>query len=110
MCALVSAYKLFPQSEGLHARIPRDGVRSKDPYNEAKNWGLVHWVRPILNVPFDGNADTTSYEVDQLFGSSHFCSIFLSGIARSKTPNAVSEDFDDASPDNIARIERKAVS
>jgi hypothetical protein len=35
---------------------------------EAKNWGLVHWARPILNVLFDGNADTTCYEVDQILG------------------------------------------
>jgi hypothetical protein len=30
------------------------------------------------------------------------------GMSPKQDPNAVNEDFDDASPDNIARIERKA--
>jgi uncharacterized protein len=72
--------------------------------DEAKNWGLVHWARPILNVLFDGNADTTSYEVDQILGSSHFRFDISLGERPRQDPDAVNEDFDDASPDNIARI------
>jgi len=42
------------------------------PYNDAKDWGLVHWARPILNVLMDGNADTTCYQLDQVLGESHY--------------------------------------
>jgi uncharacterized protein len=59
-------------------------------------------------VLFDGNADTTSYEVDEILGPSHYRFDISLGESPKQDPNAVNEDFDDASPDNIVRIERKA--
>jgi len=32
----------------------------------------VHWACPILNVLLDGNANTTSYELDQAPEVSHY--------------------------------------
>jgi hypothetical protein len=73
MCALVSAYKLFPQiKKFMLVSLGTGSLERPIPYAEAKNWGLVHWARPILNVLFDGNSDTTSYEVDQILGASHY--------------------------------------
>jgi hypothetical protein len=91
-------------SRGLHTR----GPGCADATDEAKNWGLVHWARAILNVLFDGNADTTCYQVDQILASSHYRFDIPLGESPKQDANAVNEDFDDASPDNIARIERKA--
>jgi hypothetical protein len=63
MCALVSAYKLFPQAkEFMLVSLGTGSLERPIPYAQAKDWGLVHWARPLLNVLFDGNADTTSYE------------------------------------------------
>jgi hypothetical protein len=109
MCALVSAYKLFPQAKNfMIVSLGTGSLERPIPYAEAKNWGLVHWARPILNVLFDGNADTTCYEVDQILGPCHYRFNVSLGMSPKQDPNAVNEDFDDASPDNIARIERKA--
>jgi uncharacterized protein len=109
MCALVSAYKLFPQAKSfMLVSLGTGSLERPIPYDEAKNWGLVHWARPILNVLFDGNADTTSYEVDQILGPMHYRFDISLGMNSKQDPNAVNEDFDDASPNNIARIERKA--
>jgi predicted acylesterase/phospholipase RssA len=109
MCALVSAYRVFPDAkEFMVVSLGTGSLERPIPYDEAKDWGLVHWARPILNVLFDGNADTTSYEVDQMPGVSHYRFDISLGMSPKQDPNAVNEDFDDASPDNIARIERKA--
>ena len=109
MCALVSAYKLFPQAKGfMLVSLGTGSLQRPIPYEEGKNWGLVHWARPILNVLFDGNADTTCYEVDQILGPMHYRFDISLGESPKQDPNAVNEDFDYASPDNIARIERKA--
>jgi Patatin-like phospholipase len=109
MCALVSAYKLFPQAKVfMLVSLGTGSLERPIPYAEAKDWGLVHWARPILNVLFDGNADTTSYEVDQILGPAHYRFDISLGESPKQDANAVNEDFDDASPDNIARIERKA--
>ena len=109
MCALVAAYGVFPNAKAfMVVSLGTGSLERPIPYEEAKNWGLVHWARPILNVLFDGNADTTSYEVDQMPGVSHYRFDISLGMSSKQDPNAVNEDFDDASPDNIARIERKA--
>ena len=109
MCALVSAYKLWPEAEDhIVVSLGTGSLERPIPYNQAKDWGLVHWARPILNVLMDGNADTTCYQLDQVLGEAHYRFDISLGEDPKQDPNAVNEDFDDASPDNIRRIEGKA--
>ena len=68
----------------------------------------MHWARPILNVLMDGNADTTCYQLDQVLGELFYRFDISLGQDPKQDPDAVNEDFDDASPDNIRRIETKA--
>ena len=73
MCALVSAYKLWPDAEDyIVVSLGTGSLERPIPYNQAKDWGLVHWARPILNVLMDGNADTTCYQLDQVLGEAHY--------------------------------------
>ncbi|WP_353929448.1 patatin-like phospholipase family protein [Okeanomitos corallinicola TIOX110] len=37
------------------------------PYNEVKNWGLLQWGRPLLNIMFDGGSEVVSGELERLF-------------------------------------------
>ncbi|MBD2502509.1 patatin-like phospholipase family protein [Anabaena azotica] len=37
------------------------------PYNEVKNWGLLQWGRPLLNIVFDGGSEVVSEELERLF-------------------------------------------
>jgi hypothetical protein len=109
MCALASAYKLYPAAEGyIVVSLGTGSLERPIPYNQAKDWGLVHWARPILNVLMDGNADTTCYQLDQVLGKSHYRFEISLGQDTKQDPDAVNEDFDNASPDNIRRIEGKA--
>ena len=43
------------------------------PYEQARNWGRLEWAQPILDVVFDGVADTVDFQVQQLLpdGSYH---------------------------------------
>nr|AXN93585.1 ORF2 [Cylindrospermum alatosporum CCALA 994] len=36
------------------------------PYNEAKNWGLIGWVRPLINIILDATSQSVSCELEQL--------------------------------------------
>jgi uncharacterized protein len=111
MTALVAAYRLYPQAKQfIVVSLGTGSLERPIPYKEAKNWGLVHWARPILNVLMDGNADTTSYELSQLRDVVHYRFDISLGMDPKQDPNAVNEDFDDASPDNIKRIDGKAAT
>lgn len=39
------------------------------PYNEVKNWGLLQWGRPLLNIMFDGSSEVVAGELERLFPS-----------------------------------------
>lgn len=36
------------------------------PFKEAKDWGLVGWLRPLISVMMDGTADNTNFHLSQL--------------------------------------------
>jgi hypothetical protein len=70
------------------------------PYDEVKGWGQLEWSRSIVDVVFDGVADTTDFELSQLLpdGRYHRFQIELMHA---------SDDLDDASPENIAALRRE---
>jgi hypothetical protein len=41
---------------------PTEGL----PWKDAKDWGLVGWARPLLDVVFEGVSDTVGYQITQL--------------------------------------------
>lgn len=111
LCALASAYKLWPDADDyMLVSLGTGSLQRPIPYNQAKDWGAVQWVRPILNILMDGNADTVCYQVDQILEDAHYRFDIALGENPRQDPNAVDEDFDDASPDNIRRIEGKATA
>jgi len=38
-------------------------------YNKAKKWGVVGWLKPLIDILMSGNSETVHYELDQLFGA-----------------------------------------
>jgi uncharacterized protein len=108
MCALVAAYKLYPdlaQRSVIMVSLGTGSFERAVPYANAKGWGELSWLHPILSILMDGNADTISYEVDQVLGPEHHFRFEISTGTDPKLPYTVNEDFDCATPDNIARLE-----
>lgn len=108
MCAIASARRLFPKAGGFLIVSLGTGVTERPIlYDEAKDWGLVGWARPVLNVVFDGVSDTVDYQLMQVFPRRyHRFQIDLGGDPGD--PDAPNDDFDDARPENIRALERKA--
>ncbi len=68
MCAFAEACK-------THKKKPEDmvmvslgtGVATRKlPYDEAKDWGKLEWIRPLISVMMDGQADAADYYLNQL--------------------------------------------
>lgn len=83
---------------GIHATPYR--------YEDAKGWGVAGWARPILDVIFDGVADTVDYQLRQLLPPG------LDGQPRylrfqTDLDDGLSE-MDDASPEHLEGLQRAA--
>jgi hypothetical protein len=77
------------------------------PYQQVKGWGLAQWAQPILNVVFDGVADTVDYQLKELLsqeeGEGRRYYRFHTVLDKGK------DDMDDASATNIAALKAKAL-
>jgi predicted acylesterase/phospholipase RssA len=70
------------------------------PYEKVRDWGRIEWLRPVLDVVFDGTADAVDIQLDALMGASY---------VRFQTPlDEASDDLDDVTPENLAALEREA--
>jgi len=83
---------------GIHATPYR--------YEDARGWGVAGWARPILDVIFDGVADTVDYQLRQLLPSG------ADGAPRylrfQTDLDAGLSEMDDASPGHLDGLQRAA--
>ena len=108
MCALASARKIYPDADGfLVVSLGTGELERPIPYEDAKDWGLVGWVRPVLNVIMDGVEDTVHYQIKDILGDGYYrFQVDLGKVASGEEgPN---DDMDDASRTNIAKLSEKA--
>ena len=69
-------------------------------FDDARSWGQVEWARPLLDIVFDGVADTVEFQLAALLGQDLF---------RLQTElRAASGDLDDAGERNLAALQRDA--
>jgi patatin-like phospholipase/acyl hydrolase len=107
MCAYVEARKIYPEeNDFLVVSLGTGELTRSLPYEEVKGWGLALWAQPILNVVFDGVADTVDYQLRELLSTEE-------GEARryyrfQTVLNIGKDDMDDASATNIQALKTKA--
>lgn len=107
MCAYVEARKIHPGENDFLVLSLGTGEPTRNmPYKEVKGWGLALWAQPILNVVFDGVADTVDYQLRELLsteeGDTRRYYRFQTVLDTGK------DDMDDASATNIQALKMKA--
>lgn len=77
------------------------------PYNEVKNWGLLQWGIPLLNMVFDAGSEVVAGELERLFASSD--QAIKNSYYRFQTflPSDL-EVIDNAKPENIRHLKALA--
>jgi len=70
-------------------------------FDEIKDWGLVSWARPILDVVFDGVSDAVNYQLERVLSPDRY-------LRLQPELTLASDDLDDASEDNLARLRGQA--
>jgi uncharacterized protein len=69
-------------------------------FEETRWWGQLEWARPVLDIVFDGIADTTEFEAATLMGDRY--------VRLQTELGAASDDLDDASERNLAALRVEA--
>jgi patatin-like phospholipase/acyl hydrolase len=49
--------------------IGTGSVSKSYAYKKAKNWGVVGWIKPIIEIMMSGNSQTVDYHLKQIFGT-----------------------------------------
>jgi predicted acylesterase/phospholipase RssA len=66
MCALVEARTAFGADDVLVVSLGTGEPTAGIPWKDAKDWGLVGWARPLLDIVFEGVSDTVAFQAEQL--------------------------------------------
>jgi patatin-like phospholipase/acyl hydrolase len=69
-------------------------------FDEVRWWGQLEWARPVLDMVFDGVADTIEFEASTLMGDRY--------IRLQTVLDMASDDLDDASEENLAALRAEA--
>ena len=67
------------------------------PYAQARNWGRLEWATRIVDVVFDGVAETVDFEAGRLLDQRY--------VRLQRPLERASDDLDDASRQNLAALQ-----
>jgi patatin-like phospholipase/acyl hydrolase len=102
MCAHAEAARNHPGAEQLIVSLGTGRLTESVSYKQARQWGLIRWAHPLLDVMMDGASAAVDYQLDELLGADR-------GHYRLQTVLAgVSDSLDDASPANIKALRKLA--
>lgn len=101
MCAYAEAARLAPRRDDIRLLSLGTGrLTRRIDHEDASDWGQLGWVRPVLDVVFDGVAAAVDYQLDHLLGERHHR--FQVRLDRA------SDDLDDASERNLELLAEQA--
>ncbi|WMJ72181.1 CBASS cGAMP-activated phospholipase [Cytophagaceae bacterium ABcell3] len=72
-------------------------------YSKAKNWGTIHWVKPLIDTMMSGVSQTTSYQLKKIFEAAEVPDQYIRLEPRLESGEA---SMDNASPENIQNLIR----
>lgn len=110
MCSYVEAVKIWPgiSLEDIFMLSLGTG-KVVTPYHHCntRHFGYIHWLNPILDILMSSVAETTDYQIKQLFNVSGVPGNYV----RIEPPVLTADSrIDNASPSNIRRLQSAAQS
>jgi patatin-like phospholipase/acyl hydrolase len=108
MCAYVEAYRKLagkPTAENMVVLSLGTGQIAKSyPYHSVKNWGMVQWVRPLIDIMMAGASETVDYQMQQLFTAHGRLDSYLRLQPTIATNDAKLAELDNVTPTNMDRL------
>ncbi|MCA9944320.1 MAG: patatin-like phospholipase family protein [Anaerolineales bacterium] len=108
MCAYVEAFrKLEGKPTAANMVILSLGtgqIKQEYPYQSVRNWGMVQWVRPLIDVMMAGVSETVDYQMQQLFTAHGRPDSYLRLQPTIDHDNKELAELDNVSPENLERL------
>lgn len=73
-------------------------------YGIAKNWGLMGWAKPVIDIMMSGVSETVHYQLKQIFDSIEKPEQY---VRITTELDSAHSDMDDASPDNLKYLKNE---
>jgi patatin-like phospholipase/acyl hydrolase len=108
MCACVEAFGYNPTLTVPDLKLLSLGAGSSDKpysYSEAKNWGKIQWVGPVLDILMSGVSETVDYQLQTLFASAKCPGQYLRLQLDLADFSDVDGALDNASENNMKALE-----
>ncbi len=109
MCACIEAFNLKPGLKVTDLQVLSIGTGAVDKsyhYSEAKSWGKLGWVVPVVDIMMSGVSETVDFQLQQLFKSAGCSDQYLRLQLDLKDFTDVDSEMDNASERNMRALER----
>jgi uncharacterized protein len=101
MSAFAEVMRFQPTAEVLLVSLGTGQRTRKRTFDDVKDWGLVEWAKPILDVVFDGVSDAVDYQLRHALADGSYW--------RLQTElDLASDDLDDAREANLKLLRKQA--
>jgi patatin-like phospholipase/acyl hydrolase len=108
MCAYVEAYRKLagkPTAENMVILSLGTGQITKSyPYQSVKDWGMVQWVGPLIDIMMASVSETVDYQMQQLFTAHGRRDSYLRLQPTIATNDSELAELDNVSPANLDRL------
>ena len=101
MSAFAEVMRHQPSAEVVLLSLGTGQRTRRRTYADIKDWGLVEWARPILDVVFDGVSDAVDYQLLHILGEERYWRLQVE-------LTEANDDMDDASEENLRLLRRQA--
>jgi patatin-like phospholipase/acyl hydrolase len=108
MSAYVEAKSIYKDAtDFLVVSLGTGEMTARLYYDKVKDWGLLEWAQPILNIVFDGSNDAVDYQLKELLSASEDGKPRYYRFQTSLSGD-MGDRMDDASPENVTSLKRLA--
>ena len=104
LCAFAEVYNEYKTAPNQMAilSLGTGYSRKEYDYEKAKDWGMVQWVKPLIDIMMSGVSDVVDYQLRQMFEAVGVSGQYLR--INTEMPIDVNPDMDDASPKNLQAL------
>jgi uncharacterized protein len=101
MCAFAEVMRFQPTADIVLLSLGTGQRTRQRKFADVKDWGLVEWTRPILDVVFDGVSDAVNYQLGHVLEEGHYWRLQVE-------LTDASDDLDDAGEKNLRDLRAQA--